>query len=92
MLYSPPVLAISGFEVTSIKTTSHAFSSCGDEAKAEQESKAVALELLQGIRSLDKDEAAILGSYKRVGARNGEQKQTPFRKSFKDLDRCGQYS
>ncbi|KAF5542050.1 ankyrin het domain-containing protein [Fusarium mexicanum] len=82
-LSAPPVLAISGFEETRIKTTSHAFSSYGDEAKAQQESKAVALELLQSIRSLDKDEAAILDSYKRVGARNGEQKQTLFRKSFK---------
>ncbi|KAF5663396.1 heterokaryon incompatibility 6 OR allele [Fusarium circinatum] len=34
-------------------------------------------------RSLGKDEAAILDSWKRVGARNGEQKQTLFRKSVK---------
>ncbi|KAF4496087.1 hypothetical protein FAGAP_7778 [Fusarium agapanthi] len=89
LLSAPPVLAIGGFEVARIKTTSHEFSSCGDEAKSQQESKAVALELLQGIRltcrhkSLDKHEAAILDSCKRVEARNYEQKQTLFRKSFK---------
>uniref|UniRef100_A0A0D2XFV4 Heterokaryon incompatibility domain-containing protein n=1 Tax=Fusarium oxysporum (strain Fo5176) TaxID=660025 RepID=A0A0D2XFV4_FUSOF len=83
LLSAPPVLAISGFEVTRIKASSHAFSSCDDEARAQEESKAVALELLQDIRSLTKDEAAILDSCKRVGTKYDEQRQKLFRKSFK---------
>ncbi|KAG7411853.1 Heterokaryon incompatibility protein 6, OR allele [Fusarium oxysporum f. sp. rapae] len=83
LLSAPPVLAISGFEVTRIKATSHAFSSFDDEAKAQEESKAVTLELLQDIRSLTKDEAAILDSCKRAGTKYEEQRQKLFRKSFK---------
>ncbi|KAF6520657.1 hypothetical protein HZS61_014915 [Fusarium oxysporum f. sp. conglutinans] len=83
LLSAPPVLAISGFEVTRIKATSHAFSSCDDEARAQEESKAVTLELLQDIRSLTKDEASILNSCKRAGAKYDEQRQKLFRESFK---------
>ncbi|KAH7168341.1 heterokaryon incompatibility protein-domain-containing protein [Fusarium sp. MPI-SDFR-AT-0072] len=83
LLSAPPVLAISGFEVTRIKATSHAFSSFDDEARAQEESKAVTLELLQDIRSLTKDEAAILDSCKRAGTKYEEQRQKLFRKSFK---------
>lgn len=50
LLSAPPVLAISGFEVTRIKSTSQSLSSCDDEAGAQEESKAMTLELLQETR------------------------------------------
>ncbi|KAF5667670.1 Heterokaryon incompatibility protein [Fusarium denticulatum] len=83
LLSEPPVLAISGFEVTTIKATSHTFSSCGDEARAQQESKAMSLELLQDTRSLTKDEATTLDSYQKAGTKYDEQRQKLFRASFK---------
>ncbi|KAF5594788.1 heterokaryon incompatibility 6 OR allele, partial [Fusarium pseudoanthophilum] len=83
LLSEPPVLAISGFEVTRIKATSHIFSSCDDEIGAQGESKAMTLELLQDIRSLTKDEAAILDSCKRTGIKYDEERKKLFRKSFK---------
>ncbi|WJG35595.1 heterokaryon incompatibility protein-domain-containing protein [Fusarium oxysporum Fo47] len=83
LLSAPPVLATSGFEVTRVKASSHAFSSCDVEARAQEESKAVTLELLQDIRSLTKDEAAILDLCKRAGTKYDEQGQKLFRKSFK---------
>ncbi|KAF4423695.1 ankyrin and het domain-containing [Fusarium acutatum] len=83
LLSAPPVQAISGFEVTRIKTTSHAFSICDDEIVAQEESRAMTLELLQDIRSLTKDEAAILNSCRNTRAKYDEQRQKLFRKSFK---------
>jgi hypothetical protein len=50
VLSAPPVLAISGFEVTRTKVISHAFPSCDDEAGAQEASQAMTLELLQDIR------------------------------------------
>lgn len=50
LLSGPPILAIIGFEVTRIKSTSQSFSSCDDEAGVQEESKAMTLELLQDIR------------------------------------------
>ncbi|KAF4960786.1 hypothetical protein FGADI_729 [Fusarium gaditjirri] len=82
-LSEPPILTISGFEVTKVKTISHAFSSCDDEAGAQEESKAVTLELLKDIKSLTKDEAAILNSCKRAGTKHDEQRQKLFGKCFK---------
>ncbi|EWG38409.1 hypothetical protein FVEG_14884 [Fusarium verticillioides 7600] len=83
LLSEPPVLAISGFEVTRIKATSHTFSSCGDGIGAQDKSKAMALALLQDIRSLTKDEAAILDSCKSPGIKDDEQRQKLFIKYFK---------
>ncbi|KAG5776891.1 hypothetical protein H9Q73_009450 [Fusarium xylarioides] len=83
VLSSPPVLAISGFEVTRIKATSHAFSNCGDDIGSEADSKVLTLELLQDIRSLTKDKAVILDSCKKAGIKYDEQRQKLFRASFK---------
>ncbi|KAF5560725.1 beta transducin [Fusarium phyllophilum] len=83
VLSEPPVLAISGFEVTRIKATSHVFSSCGDGIGAQEDSNAMTLELLQDTRSLASDEATILSSCKNTGAKYDGQMQKLFRKSFK---------
>ncbi|KAG4284445.1 hypothetical protein FPRO06_08824 [Fusarium proliferatum] len=48
-LSAPPVLAISGFQVTRIKATSQSFSSCDDASGAQEESEAMTLDLLQDI-------------------------------------------